>query len=328
MKLIYVSILNWNDASSTITCVKSILDCVIPAGHQLRILVIDNGSLANDKSNLLAGLASAPVKIQCLPENLGFASGHNVAVEKALQDEAEFIWLVNNDAVVSANTLVELADELSADPTCGIVSPLIFALDDDRRVDFVGAMQDWDLLDSRRAPDPETARQMQAESPSEFFVYGTAPLIRIAALRSIGSLAANYFAYYEDEEFCARLAKNGWSSKMAFNSKIQHRHQPKTFVERPPYYFYLMARNSLHFYLEHTPHPHRRLITLRLFSRAMIKAAKLRESGQAEKCNACLLGIFDGLRGRSGHPQLNRLPPTWLVGVSKVFPYRLQQWLG
>lgn len=328
MKIIYVSILNWNDAVSTILCVDSISQCAVPAGYESRIVVIDNGSRFDDTAILRAGLENSRLITHYLPENVGFASGHNVTINLAVQEQAEFIWLVNNDAIVAPETLVGLVQAISNDPKCGIISPLIFALHDESQVDFVGATHDWGLLDSRRAVDPTMGKKMMEASPSEFFVYGTAPLIRIAALRSSGALAAEYFAYYEDEEFCARLSASGWTSKMDFKTRIQHRHQRQAFVKRPPYYFYLMARNSLRFYKQHTPRPHRRLISLRLFSRAMIKAAQLREAGHIEKCNACLLGILDGLRGCTGQPRLDRSPPIWLIGVSKIFPYRIQQWLS
>ena len=82
------------------------------------------------------------------------------------------------------------------------------------------------------------------------------------------------------------------------------------------------------FYVEYTPAEYRSWIRLRLFSRAMITAANLRANGLPKKSEACLLGIWDGLRGRGGPPRLDVEPPAWLVWVSKVFPYRLQQWLG
>lgn len=327
-KLIYISILNWNDATSTIQCLSSLENSKIPDGYEVAIFIVDNGSNATDKTQLAEGLSKYKDSIIWLPENVGFASGHNTVVEMALQASAEFIWLVNNDSVVTPETLVSLLDEITLDEKCAIISPLIFSLDDENQVDFVGARQDWTLLDSRRAPTPEAGKEMQEAHRADFFVYGTAPLIRCAAIRSVGALASNYFAYYEDEEFCARLSNNNWTCKMAFHTRIRHKHTRQAFADRPPYYFYLMARNSIHFYKSHTPVQYRRLIVLRLFGRSMIKAALLRESGHAQKANACLLGTLDGLKGRGGKPDMDRTPPHWLVFISKVFPYRLHLWLG
>ena len=133
---------------------------------------------------------------------------------------------------------------------------------------------------------------------------------------------------YEDDELCARLSKAGWLCKMDFSVSIRHFRRKSVFDERPAYYFYLMTRNSLLFYLQHTPSEFRHWIRLRRFSRAMITSANLREHGSIQKSNACLLGIWDGLRGKGGPPRLDVKPPALLIWLSKIFPYRLQQWLG
>jgi hypothetical protein len=115
---------------------------------------------------------------------------------------------------------------------------------------------------------------------------------------------------------------------MAYSVTIQHFRRKSVSNQRPAYFFYLMARNSLFFYTSYTPKAYRRLLRTRLFSRAMITAANLRASGMPDKSNACLLGIWDGLRERWGPPQLEVKPPAWLIFLSKVFPYRLHQFLN
>lgn len=327
MTSVFVSILNWNDAASTIQCVHSVRQSAVSSDVTVTLVVLDNGSNLADWAALQQGLAGSDVALIRQETNTGFAAGHNVVIRQAIERKADYIWLLNNDAIVKSDTLAGLLKTISETSECGVVSPLIYAHYDEKTMDFLGAVQDWSKLDSRRSGNSATAKNMQASHPNEFFVYGTAPLFKTTAICAVGLLEENLFAYYEDEEICARLANNGWFSRMAFSVTIQHFQRKSIFDERPPYYFYLMARNSLLFYVRHTPPAFRRLIRLRLFSRAMIKAALLRERGLPEKSNACLLGIWDGLRGRGGPPRLNVTPPAWLVFVSKLFPYRLQQWL-
>lgn len=327
MTNVFISILNWNDAASTCNCVRSVNKSIIPNDVTVTVIVLDNGSKAADWTALQQSLADSEVTLIRLEANSGFAAGHNVVIRQAMDRNADFIWLLNNDAIVKPDTLEGLLTTISADAACGVVSPLIYAHYDEKIMDFVGARQDWSKLDSQRASDPNVAKIMQLQNSSDFFVYGTAPLFRTSAICAAGPLEEKFFAYYEDEEICARLAKGGWSSKMVFSVSIQHFQRKSAFDERPPYYFYLMARNSLLFYLRHTPTKFRRLIRLRLFSRSMINAALLREKGLPEKSNACLLGIWDGLRGRGGPPRLDDLPPLWLNALSSIYPYRLRQWL-
>ena len=327
MTSIVVSILNWNDAASTLRCVRSVCDSVLPNGETIDVFVLDNGSSTADWTSLQDGIDPSAVTLIRNETNTGFAAGHNVAIREAIRRNADYVWLLNNDAVVESNTLATLLSVHSTAPDCGAVSPLIYAMHDGKTVDFAGATHDWENLKSLHAGDVASAEKMQTDHPEDFWVFGTAPLLRMAALSAIGLLDEKFFAYYEDDDLCTRLARAGWSSRMALTAAILHHRRKAVYLERPSYFFYLMARNALFFYLAYTPTEHRRWIRLRLFSRSMITAANLYDHGLIEKGNACLLGIWDGLRGRSGPPRLDASPPAWLRLVSKRFPYRLQQWL-
>jgi len=327
MTSVFVSILNWNDAASTLRCVRAVCASIVPDGVAIKLIVVDNGSSLEDWNALQNGMDHGDVTLIRNEINLGFAAGHNVVIREAIERKADYIWLLNNDALVNGDTLSGLLDVYDMTPDCGIVSPLIYATHDGRTVDFIGATHDWKNLRATHASDVATAEKMQTNCPTDFFVFGTAPLVRMTALIDVGFLDEKFFAYYEDDDLCARLARLGWSSKMAFSTSILHFRRKAVSAERPRYFFYLMARNALFFYLTHTPTENRRWIRLRLFGRAMITAANLREHGQIEKRNACLLGIWDGLFDRSGPPRLDVSPSAWLQLLSNVFPYRLQQWL-
>lgn len=327
MTSVFISILNWNDAASTLRCVNAARQSAVPTNVVVTLIVLDNGSNQQDWVLLQNELASSDVTLIRQETNTGFAAGHNVIIRQAIERNADYVWLLNNDAVVKQDTLAGLLQVLFETPDCGIVSPLIYALHDEKTLDFIGAIHAWNKLDSERANNLATAERMQANHPNDLFVFGTAPVIRINALVATGLLEEKLFAYYEDDDICMRLSRAGWSCRMAFSASILHFRRKAVSMERPSYFFYLMARNSLFFYVEYTPAEYRHWIRLRLFSRTMIKAANLRAHGLPEKSNACLLGIWDGLLGRTGPPRLNDTPPALLVLASKMFPYRLQQWL-
>lgn len=41
------------------------------------------------------------------PLNLGFAGGHNVAIREALAQAADFVWLLNSDAIAPPHSLAQ-----------------------------------------------------------------------------------------------------------------------------------------------------------------------------------------------------------------------------
>lgn len=107
---------------------------------------------------------------------------------------------------------------------------------------FAGAVHDSDLLNLPWLVQPEASRALAHRK--DFWVVGTAVLLRATALREVGLLEELYFAYYEDVDICARLAAAHWHSAMAYDTHVEHACLKGQMFERPPYYFYLMVRNA------------------------------------------------------------------------------------
>lgn len=133
-------------------------------------------------------------------------------------------------------------------------------------------------------------------------------MLRISALRQVGLLREDFFAYYEDNDLCARLAAAEWTCRIASDSVVTHP-LPVRDSDRPPYYFYLMLRNYLLFWSSHTPPSYRRFLRLRLLDQAFFDATKLYRAGFKAHGDAALLGIYDYLRGRFGAPGSLVRPP-------------------
>ncbi|WP_394790059.1 glycosyltransferase family 2 protein [Rhodoferax sp.] len=323
-----ISILNWNTADSTVACVSAVL-ATLSNDLNVKIIVLDNGSAAADWASLQAQMPQDP-RIEVLREeqNLGFAGGHNVVARIALRNEVDFIWLLNSDATVTPDVLQKLLRTLHGEPRCGAVSPVIYATHDHAIVDFCGAMHDWDALESTRTSKPEEARALEARFPTEMWLHGTAPLYRMRALAEVGLLDEGFFAYYEDDDLGVRLSRAGWLNQMCFDAVIFHPRRTAIHAERPPYYFYLMARNGVIFWDRHTLKPYRKRMLIRLLSRSLLEAAKLQEKGFDDKSDACLNGFIDGVKKRTGPPKLHHTPPRWLKFLSKIIPYRAHMLLS
>jgi len=321
---VFVSILNWNGAALTIRCLRSVLGSENP-DFDIRVWLIENGSSDEDVAMLLEGIATMPVEIVRLARNVGFAAGHNLVIEKALACGAEWIWLLNNDSVVHPGTLARLVTLMRNEPRCAAVSPVIYSLQDRSIMDFCGAWHDWQRLVTLRPNRIDEARQLQQSTPRELWVHGTAPLLRVSALRDVGLFDESYFAYFEDDDLGVRLARAGWMSRVCYEAEILHARRVQQHTERPAYFFYLMARNSFAFWVRYAPRSGRLPLRVRLLCRQLIEASQLRRRGCDDKTAACLLGTAHGLSGRLGPPQMQGSPPLWLSLMSRV-PHRLLKW--
>ena len=57
-------------------------------------------------------------------ENHGFGKANNIGIKKALDEGADYVFLLNQDAYVEANTIGKLIEVMESDKKIGIASPI------------------------------------------------------------------------------------------------------------------------------------------------------------------------------------------------------------
>lgn len=320
-RLVIASVLNWNTAALTHQVVTSLRALTVPSGLRFHIVVVDNGSRPDDVAALeeaLRPMLAHGVELLRQSENLGFAGGCNVVLELAAARGAEFVWLVNSDAQVpQQNTLALLLAYMGSHPECGAVSPQLCLPEAPHKTYFSGSYHDWTRRISVRVDEARCLAEEQ-ERPFDMWVPGTALFLRQAALAQVGMLNEQYFAYYEDDDICTRLASGGWTCNVCHETAIWHE-MPRAETDRPPYYFYLIQRNHLLFWYGNTPAAFRKLLLLRLLDQAFFDVNKLIRKGCHPHATASALGILDFLSRRYGPPDLKRPVPLWIQLLVKVF---------
>jgi GT2 family glycosyltransferase len=265
-------------------------------------------------------LSDAPlrsmVEILRLEKNLGFTGGHNIAIEMAIKQNVDFIWLLNNDARIIPGSLVKLVSAIAKDARCAAASPVLRPLPGETPIAAWGAIHNWAARSVEWAPTEEQSKIWHTDRPEEICVAGTALLLRTTALAEIGGLDNRLFAYFDDSDLGVRLARADWRSKVVFDAEVVH--PWRQLPEQPPYFFYLMFRNELIFWTTNTPASFRRLLYLKLINQALFNAIRLRRKHMLPQSNAALLGIWDYLRGRHGAPDLHRRVPLIMKTFSLV----------
>lgn len=325
---VLISILNWNGAEKTLSCVRSLSSELFNATADATILIVDNGSRPEDSNALALSMQSQNVELTRLPKNIGFTGGHNAAIQKAIDNNYDYVWLMNNDALVMPGALTHLLAVMTSDDRCGAASPVLRDAEDESIVARCVSTTNWRDRTYTRIANVQEAIDLQSTHPDAVWLDGTALLLRVDALKDVGLLDDRLFAYYDDNDIGARLTAGGWHSKCVFEAIVTHPNK-KSAAEYPLYMSYLLQRNEMLFWHSNTPPRHRRLLWLKLFDRALFDVNKLYKRGLNAHGDAALVGIFDFICGKYGPPNYARQVPFLLRLACKIsaiyYAKKLQQ---
>ena len=188
------------------------------------IVAIDNGS-CDDSVNYIKKNYPEIILIEA-DENLGFGKANNLGIEYSLKKDADFIFLLNQDAWVEPNTLEKLVVELEKNPLFGVVSPLHLSGDGNNLdVSFSKSIstQYCANLQSDLALHHDVNKLYEAD-----FICAAAWLISKNCLREVGGFNPTFFHYGEDDNFVQRLHFKGLKIGVLPTCKIYHDRQDRS----------------------------------------------------------------------------------------------------
>jgi GT2 family glycosyltransferase len=256
--LVYVLVLNWNAYDQTIPCVESLAQTDYP---NLKIAIIDNGS-TNDSEAILRSRFPEHHLIQT-GSNLGYAGGNNVGIAYALEQGAEYIWILNNDTLVSPNTLRLLVNAMLADPQIAHCGPKVYYMEEPKIISTAGATIDlWRGKTLQRGAHEIDIGQFDEPAYVDY-ICGCCLLARSDLVRKFGSMMEDYFLYYEDTEWGMRYRAAGFKLLYLPTAQIWHREGGSSGGHISPDVIYYNVRNGLLLFANSFPFPQRITATLR-----------------------------------------------------------------
>ena len=212
------------------------------------VWVVDNGSTDGTAAMLASEFPA--VRVIGNRENLGYGRANNLALQRALDEGADFVALVNNDVELEPGWLQAMLAAAAAFPEAGLFAGLLLFRGEERvnstglEIDALGRARDRDFGLARAA-------LRRKDGPVQG-VSGGAALLRAAMLRQIGLFDPDYFAYYEDVDLSLRAARAGYGSRYAAAAIARHRFGA-TFGPGSPRQRYLLGRGHLRTLALHQP---------------------------------------------------------------------------
>jgi GT2 family glycosyltransferase len=290
---VIVVVLNWNRRADTLACLASLLEQTY---RDLSIVVVDNGS--TDGS--VAGIRATYPMVTVIENgtNLGYSEGNNVGIRYALERDAEYVMVLNNDTLADPAMLENLFLAAECDQKIAAVGPKILYFAHPQRIWSAGAVINYTETVSRSRGYGQPDRGQLDRREDVDMVSGCAMLLRREALIEIGPFDPVYSpAYFEDADWCLRARQHGYRVRYVPEAKLWHKVSLSSGGEYNPKERYLLGLNSVTFMKRYANWL--QWIKFLIFAVGSLPAVYIVRScqGRGYAVVAKAAGIMDGLRG-------------------------------
>jgi GT2 family glycosyltransferase len=161
-------------------------------------------------------------------------------MELAVARKFDYVLLLNNDTTVEPDFLGALVDLMESDPRIGAAGPKILIDSDRTKIDSMGGVLDlWTAQHHNwREHFTEIRRNLS-------FVHGAAFMLRREVIEKIGGLDEDFYAYWEESDYCLRLRRAGWTIAVTPRSVVYHKGGQTNLKLSNPYVYYMIRNGFL-----------------------------------------------------------------------------------
>jgi rhamnosyltransferase len=215
------------------------------ANNSVKMILVDNGS--SNQDTLLEFKELYPtIELLLLKDNVGIAKAQNIGIESALRQNAEFIWLSDQDTLYQVNYLQKMFDSLKLLRNeelmhVGAIGPT-----------FIDTTRDELQPIVKFAPFTKKFKALQGLNEVSHII-SSGMLIPANNFHIVGLKNSDLFIDWVDMDWCWR-ASNMYKFKIYVNGDVTIAHKlgdsyvrllGKKIIVRSPFRHYFMVRNAL-----------------------------------------------------------------------------------
>ena len=207
---VVAAVVTYNRAALLSETLRALLAQEHPVG---RVFVVDNAS--TDGTSDLPELRDDRVVYERLEQNLGSSGGFARAVDLARAADADWVWVMDDDAEPPHDALTHLlAAPPAADPSTAALCPAVVSPD--------GSLQLGARGHFRGRPVALAEEAYAGGYPELGFSTFVGILVRSAAARATDPPKPEFFIWADDYEWCLRLRRIG-ALRLVPESRIVHK---------------------------------------------------------------------------------------------------------
>ncbi|MFA6455781.1 MAG: glycosyltransferase family 2 protein [Bacteroidota bacterium] len=189
----------------------------------------------------------------------GFAENNNIGIRHSL---GETIAVINPDVIILPGALDILVSYLRQHPNVGIVGPKLLNKDYtvqesirrfiDARTLFFRVLYWGKSVENNQKLRHYLMLDSDKNGISEVdWIIGAAMIVRREAIQAIGAFDEKFFLYIEDQDWCYRMWKAGWSVHFNPNAVMIHDHQRESVKKIFTKKLLFHAKSLLYFLWKH-----------------------------------------------------------------------------
>lgn len=297
---VYIIILNFNQTAKTMECLDSLRKLEY---RNFKVLLLDNSDIEDISDEIKKSYPEVTLIENGF--NVGAAAGRNIGIRYVLNSGCDYIFFLDNDAIVDGLTLTELIKKAESDTKIAAVGSKTYYYDEPQKIWNFGSKIDWIQGKFFKTYQGQLdTGQLNKELEVDSFPIGFG-IIRTDVIKRVGEIDEKYFIYYEETDWHIKMKKLGYKLVVTPKARIWHNASSSLGKESPIFYYY-RTRNRLLFMYKNAPKIKFFLFCLYfLYDFTYNTLFTLYLSERIKEFRAALSGLIDFLRGRWGKKIMN-----------------------
>lgn len=234
-KKVCIIVLTYNSKNNLHDCFFSLSKISYPQ-ELWTVLVMDNRSTDGTVEQIKQDYPW--VKVIVNDQNYGFAKGNNLGMQWALENDFDYIYLLNDDTEVDPDFLTKAVEQAEANEQVGSVGSRLMLWNDKELINSIGNAIHYlgfgYCNGYKEKFDPQKHYKKQITYAS-----GAGVLLKKQVLEKVGLLDENFFMYHEDLDLAWRISLAGYKNILAKDSIVYHKYSFSKSIQK----YYYMERN-------------------------------------------------------------------------------------